>query len=358
MNRKRILLLSLFILLSEVMILAQDVIVLNDGSTIISKVLEVNPDNIRYKKASNEHGPIYTIPITNVVSINYANGLRDTFSKPQPANPQVFQQQDNPSDITNNKEDIYLNDALISSYNDRVANFEIKSKGKKSKWMYRILKVHPSSNIANTDGRLSINLNRNSVGDVTLHISLENNTDEMIYVDLDNCTFRVNKKASSYYVNSSTTTTHGSSGGASVNIGSIASAIGIGGVIGNLASGVNVGGGNSSSTSTTVYANRIVTIPPRSKYNLPVKVFYDFLEEKPYRNDFTVGERHTYNQPSYQETPWEVVVSYVKESNINDMKKFYFGLYISEEVAIKGPKVDKISYDSNLVPLYYLYGVW
>lgn len=40
---------------------AQDVIVKKDGSTIITKVLEVNIADIKYKKFSNQNGPTYTI---------------------------------------------------------------------------------------------------------------------------------------------------------------------------------------------------------------------------------------------------------------------------------------------------------
>ena len=40
---------------------AQDVIVKKDGSTVVSKVLEVNQDDIKYKKYSNLDGPTYTI---------------------------------------------------------------------------------------------------------------------------------------------------------------------------------------------------------------------------------------------------------------------------------------------------------
>ena len=43
---------------------AQDVIVKRDGSTILSKVLEVNKTDIKYKKFSNLNGPTYTIEIS------------------------------------------------------------------------------------------------------------------------------------------------------------------------------------------------------------------------------------------------------------------------------------------------------
>ena len=58
----------------------QDVIVKKDGSTILSKVLEVNIDNIKYKKFSNQNGPTYTISKSDLLSINYENGEKDDFS--------------------------------------------------------------------------------------------------------------------------------------------------------------------------------------------------------------------------------------------------------------------------------------
>ena len=54
---------SLFVLLSMFMgnISAQDVIVKKDGSTILSKVMEVGSTEVKYKKYSNLDGPLYTI---------------------------------------------------------------------------------------------------------------------------------------------------------------------------------------------------------------------------------------------------------------------------------------------------------
>lgn len=53
---------------------AQDVIVKKDGSTILSKVIEVGTSEIKYKNYSNMDGPIYTIPKSAVTAINYGNG--------------------------------------------------------------------------------------------------------------------------------------------------------------------------------------------------------------------------------------------------------------------------------------------
>ena len=55
-------------------VLAQDVIVKKDGSTILSKVMEINDAEIKYKKWSNQDGPVYSIKRVEVSSINYQNG--------------------------------------------------------------------------------------------------------------------------------------------------------------------------------------------------------------------------------------------------------------------------------------------
>jgi len=63
---------------------AQDVIVLKDGTTILSKVTEVSSSEIKYKKISNIDGPIFTIKSSDVLSINYNNGEKDSFNEVKP----------------------------------------------------------------------------------------------------------------------------------------------------------------------------------------------------------------------------------------------------------------------------------
>ena len=58
---------------------AQDIITLKNGTEIIAQVLEVNINDVRYKKYSNLDGPIYTEPKRNILRIEYANGEKDEF---------------------------------------------------------------------------------------------------------------------------------------------------------------------------------------------------------------------------------------------------------------------------------------
>lgn len=78
MSKKHLLML-LLLSLSFGMTMAQDVIVKKDGSTILSKVLEIGGIEIKYKKWSNQDGPTYTIPRSEILSINYQNGEVDSF---------------------------------------------------------------------------------------------------------------------------------------------------------------------------------------------------------------------------------------------------------------------------------------
>ena len=101
-----------------------------------------------------------------------------------------------------------------------------------------------------------------------ISVRIENKSDRTVYVDLGNSFFVRMGKSICYYVPSSTTSTSSSSSGAGVNLGSVANALGIGGTVGQLAGGVNVGGGSTNGGSTTTYAQRIISIPPKANYDL------------------------------------------------------------------------------------------
>lgn len=58
---------------------AQDVIVMKDNKTILSKVTKVSQTEIEYKKWSDLDGPTYIINKSEVSNINYENGERDIF---------------------------------------------------------------------------------------------------------------------------------------------------------------------------------------------------------------------------------------------------------------------------------------
>lgn len=104
--------------------------------------------------------------------------------------------------------------------------------------------------------------------DVTVH----NLTNETMSIDRTQSFFIMPNKQIPYFDPSITTHTHtqGGSQGVSVNAGAIAGALGVGGTLGNVLSGVNVGGSKSSSNSTTTYDVDvpIIHIPPRGSASM------------------------------------------------------------------------------------------
>lgn len=81
--------LTILLFASSLFVCAQDVIVDKNGSTILSKVVEVGTTEIKYKKWNNLNGPNYSILKSEVQSINYENGLKDVFNEIQTTQPQA-----------------------------------------------------------------------------------------------------------------------------------------------------------------------------------------------------------------------------------------------------------------------------
>ena len=58
----------------------QDNIILKDGVEINAKIEEVGESNIKYRKFSNQDGPMFTKSKDKIFMIKYANGEKDIFS--------------------------------------------------------------------------------------------------------------------------------------------------------------------------------------------------------------------------------------------------------------------------------------
>lgn len=98
----------------------------------------------------------------------------------------------------------------------------------------------------------------------TMRIKVSNKSDKIIFIDLGTSFLKKNDVASVIYTPTITSTMTGQSVGIGVNAGSIANAVGIGGIAGTALGGVNIGGSKGSSVTTTTYAQRFVSIPPKS----------------------------------------------------------------------------------------------
>lgn len=63
-----------------------DFIMLYDKSEIEAIIIEISEDNIKYRKANNASGPLYSIKKSNVYMIVYSNGEREKFESVSPQN--------------------------------------------------------------------------------------------------------------------------------------------------------------------------------------------------------------------------------------------------------------------------------
>lgn len=265
---------KLFLLLavSALNVYAQDVIVKKDGSTILSKVLEVNPNDVKYKKFSNQNGPTYTIDKSELMSINYQNGEHENFNN---ASTTPTTQASSSSARYIQKPADARNAELISLYNKYYSpTKEMRKSKSKTKFYTLIFGVMSSSVMSNEDIEMTFVRDffdvEGLMGHVICYINIKNKTDKTIYIDKGNC-FKMYQDGTYYCYYAPTeqmTVTQGGGSGASLGLGSVAGALGIGGAVGQLASGISVGGGSSHSVSTTYTQQRFIVIPPHANKNL------------------------------------------------------------------------------------------
>lgn len=91
----RILLVCIGMIVSALAASASDIIALIDGTTIEGRVEEVTATVIKYRKASNPTGPIYSVETAMVRNVLYENGTVDSFNNQAPI--QNTQAQNTPS---------------------------------------------------------------------------------------------------------------------------------------------------------------------------------------------------------------------------------------------------------------------
>ena len=63
----------------------QDIIITKESEKIEATVLEVNIDDIKYRRADNPDGPAYTMKKADIASIIYGNGSVEVFDNAQAA---------------------------------------------------------------------------------------------------------------------------------------------------------------------------------------------------------------------------------------------------------------------------------
>ena len=274
---------------------AQDLVVKKDGTVIQAKVMKVGTTEVEYKKWSNQDGPQYSIAVADILAINYQNGEKETFENvgdsgnSQAAKAGTEGQQSivqvKPEDLS--PEAKAANDALIVKYNAPV-ELNVDEKLKKKIGTKAVLNasavygIKTNTIVANEDIELIFMLGtakkkrpsgfrwveRKRGIDQTIMVNVRNKSNKTIYIDLGNTFYVSAGQSICYYVPTSTTTEQGSQSSVGVNLGSVTGALGLGGIAGTLANGINVGGGSTKSNATTTYSQRVVAIPPMGAIDL------------------------------------------------------------------------------------------
>ncbi len=70
----------LFLAVSGGAAYAQDLITKKNGEDIQGKILEVNPNDIKYKRWDNLDGPTFTLPKSDILIVRYENGTNEVFT--------------------------------------------------------------------------------------------------------------------------------------------------------------------------------------------------------------------------------------------------------------------------------------
>lgn len=101
--------------------LCADIIITKEGKKIEGIVSEITSNEVKYKKASNPNGPLYSILISEIVMINYENGEQDLFSEEltesSSNNMQVFGQ-DVPQTVFTGTTGNHTDSELLRMYNN------------------------------------------------------------------------------------------------------------------------------------------------------------------------------------------------------------------------------------------------
>lgn len=81
---KKLLFAAVFMAVCSMSAWSQDIIIKRTGDDIKARVTEVGQSEIKYRKFDNQEGPVYSIPVSEVVAIRYENGTNDVFTQHAP----------------------------------------------------------------------------------------------------------------------------------------------------------------------------------------------------------------------------------------------------------------------------------
>lgn len=350
---------------------AQDRVITKEGDVMEVYRVDVGSTFIYYTLEDKDDAPLQKIAKADVLMIRKKDGTKidvtAAATATAPAPPAQTGQAAQPGIVTLKREELTAegkaaNDALIEKLNCHVELVLKESKQedagkKKANRGFAILGVKQNSVIANEDIEVGMTLGemyQEKKVDVFYplkvyekfyvdcsyepHIcfSVKNKQNKTLYLDLGNTFYVSQGQPVCYYIPTATTTSSGSSGGGSLNLGAVAGALGVGGAVGTLASGISVGGGSSKSTSTTTYSQRVIGIPPYATVQLSPKPLYPDKSYPVFNfssdcegGTMMVGDNYTYAEET-SPLQMSLILAYSETENCERTKSAPINLYIRQ----------------------------
>ncbi len=332
--------------LLPLLVAAEDIIVLTNGDIVRAKVMEISQTEVKYKKASNLDGPVYTVSKADVLSINYENGESDKFG------PTTSKEQTN-AGVTIKAQPDSDNAALKALYSQGTYSSSKKISSKPAKSASLFYKFTDNSVVSSKE--LSIKFEpgycfkdqwhpKNGkvpgyivrrIANLQYRIHLTNKTDKPIYLDLGKSSKHDEINGFlTYYDGSSIVNSTGETTGTGIHLGPIA-----------------IGGASTESTSIVDAGNRYITIPPHSNFIIPAKkkilpvctdpytyyeTFTNYIETVPFGSrfsDLTERESKFYTE---DESPVKVnyTLTYSTTSDFANPIELDFSLYAFQAIGL------------------------
>lgn len=294
---KKLVIIAVLIISATTM--AQDIIITKDGDPLKVWGLEVSNSAVFYRESEAEDAPIKRIKKEDLLMIKYQDGRKEVIE----SSPATVPQATAPTAPTISVEDPAANETAIqrfNTYND--IEYTGKKTSKTADMLYCVLKAKPTSVILDKNVEVSVvptrfYKSRSTVMDTRNNYpqgcafvaEVKNRSSQTVYIDLGTSFFIRGSQAEPMYVPQAVTSTTSKTTGASVNMGAVARAAGVGGAVGTLANGVTVGGASTNGTSTITYSQRVIAIPPFSSQKLDEMYLFPDNSNQIFGPDITAG---------------------------------------------------------------------
>ena len=275
------------LLFLSVCVSAQDLLITQEGNVIKAYETEIGPSSVFYKASEDPAAPLQKMQLSDILVIKFKDG--STFQPgaqqpavqavaPAPAPAEAPAAAPVPAGGASNP----LAEQAISEFNGEQVQYSGERNGKTAKILFCQCKLMPGSVILDENVELHFasttkNYSNQSIltsVDNALKITVKNKSNSMIYVDLGNSFFQRGSESQVMYVPAVTSSGTSSSSGASVNLGALTRSPVLG--------GVTVGGGSTNTTTTTVYAQRVIAVPPMAQTDIGSFIIFQNKKEACY----------------------------------------------------------------------------